>query len=47
LFQIPAHEGGGDLSVDVPDRGANPLAEIPGLVAIAQLERLVFAGGRA
>ncbi len=43
---IEALEGGGDLTVDVADGLADALAAVA-LAAVAQLDRLVLAGGRA
>jgi len=47
LGGVQAHEGLGDLGIDVLDRAQHPLAEIAVRIAVAQLDRLARPGGRA
>src|SRR6185295_20404015 len=44
---VQAEHGLGDLGVDVLHRLQHALAEVAALVAVAQLDRLARAGGRA
>ncbi len=47
LLGIEAAQGLEDLAIDGADRLGDALAEIAGLVAVAQLDRLMGAGGGA
>ena len=46
-FRVHAAEGVENLAVDGIDRLAHALAQVAGLVAVAELDRLVRAGGGA
>ena len=45
VASVVANEGGSDLRLHVCDRFLRPLAEVTLLVAVAQLDGLVLAGG--
>src|SRR3546814_6342578 len=45
--RVKTQQGFGNRTVDVGHRLAHTLAEVAGLVAIAQFDRLASAGGRA
>ena len=47
VSSVQTHDRFGNFTVDVANRFQHPLAEVFGLVAVAQLERFVLAGGRA
>src|SRR5205807_3533213 len=47
VSSVQTHDRFGNFTVDVANRFQHPLAEVFGLVAVAQLARFVLAGGRA